>query len=143
MPESASILKKKIQADNTTDLGPALTKAWNSCVIPQVTTTVATDVLLYVPAGNFLLKSNVVFDDAKNWNLHIAGNIYLPYIPTLTGTMLTFEVYILFLCVKPTANWRVYVELPKYSAQRPWSHLRQRVCRLRFAETDRILNHSL
>ncbi|KAJ7735921.1 pectin lyase-like protein [Mycena metata] len=78
-------------ADNTTDLGPALTKAWTTCVIPQVTTTVATNVLLYVPAGNFLLKSNVVFDDAANWNLHIAGNIYLPFLPSLTGTMLTFE----------------------------------------------------
>ncbi|KAJ7603220.1 pectin lyase-like protein [Mycena polygramma] len=77
-------------ADNTTDLGPALTAAWNQCVIPQAT-TVATDTLLYVPSGNFLLKSNVVFDDAKNWNLHIAGNIYLPYLPSLTGTMLTFE----------------------------------------------------
>lgn len=44
-------------ADNTTDLGPALTKAWQECVIPQVTTTVATDVLLrvYVPAGDYLL----------------------------------------------------------------------------------------
>ncbi|KAJ7674255.1 glycoside hydrolase family 28 protein [Mycena rosella] len=69
-------------ADNSTDLGPALTAAWTKCVIPQVTTTVATNVLLY---------TNVVFDDAANWNLHIAGNIYLPYIPTLTGTMLTFE----------------------------------------------------
>jgi len=52
---------------------------------------VADNVLLYVPAGNFLLKSNVVFDNAANWNLHIAGNIYLPFIATLTGTMLTFE----------------------------------------------------
>ncbi|KAJ6578721.1 pectin lyase-like protein [Mycena vulgaris] len=78
-------------ADNTTDVGPALTAAWTECVIPQVKTTVATDVLLYVPAGSFLLKSNVVFDGAANWNLHIAGDIYLPYIPTLTGTMLTFE----------------------------------------------------
>jgi len=78
-------------ADNTTDLGPALTNAWQQCVIPNVKTTVATDVLLYVPAGNFLLKTNVVFDDAANWNLHIAGNIYLPFNPALTGTMLTFE----------------------------------------------------
>ncbi|KAJ7055224.1 pectin lyase-like protein, partial [Mycena amicta] len=86
-----NVLSYGAVADNTTDLGPALTNAWQQCVIPNVKTTVATDVLLYVPAGNFLLKSNVVFDDAANWNLHIAGNIYLPYIPTLTGTMLTFE----------------------------------------------------
>ncbi|KAF7369762.1 hypothetical protein MVEN_00308300 [Mycena venus] len=86
-----NVLDYGAKADNVTDLGPALTSAWQNCVIPQVTTTVATNVLLYVPAGNFLLKSNVVFDDAANWNLHIAGNIYLPYIPTLTGTMLTFE----------------------------------------------------
>jgi rhamnogalacturonan hydrolase len=78
-------------ADNTTDLGPALTTAWNECVIPQVTTTVADNVLLYVPAGNFLLASTVTFDGAANWNLHIAGDIYLPFNPDLTGTMLTFE----------------------------------------------------
>ncbi|KAJ4500898.1 pectin lyase-like protein [Lentinula lateritia] len=78
-------------ADNSTDLGPALTKAWQECVIPQVTTTVATNVLLYVPAGNYLLASTVTFDDAANWNLHIAGDIFLPFNPSLTGTMLTFE----------------------------------------------------
>lgn len=105
-------------ADNKTDLGPALTKAWQECVIPQVTTTVADNVLLYVPAGNYLLawvlkimretlpdedwndllliRSTVTFDDAANWNLHIAGSIYLPFNPDLTGTMLTFEVNIGF-----------------------------------------------
>ncbi|KAF8196297.1 pectin lyase-like protein [Mycena galopus ATCC 62051] len=88
---TCSVLNYGAVADNTTDLGPALTKAWTQCVIPQVTTTVADNVLLYVPAGNYLLKSNVVFDDAANWNLHIAGNIYLPYNPSLTGTMLTFQ----------------------------------------------------
>ncbi|KAJ7092425.1 pectin lyase-like protein [Mycena belliarum] len=86
-----NVLSYGAVADNSTDLGPALTAAWTKCVIPQVKTTVATDVLLYVPAGNFLLKTNVIFDDAKNWNLHIAGNVYLPYNPSLTGTMLTFE----------------------------------------------------
>ncbi|KAF5378004.1 hypothetical protein D9757_009859 [Collybiopsis confluens] len=86
-----SVLDYGAVADNKTDLGPALTKAWQQCVIPQVKTTVASDVLLYVPAGNFLLASTVTFDDAANWNLHIAGNIYLPYNPALTGTMLTFE----------------------------------------------------
>ncbi|KAJ7123738.1 pectin lyase-like protein [Mycena epipterygia] len=86
-----NVLNYGAVADNSTDLGPALTAAWTKCVIPAVTTTVASNVLLYVPAGNFLLKSNVVFDDAANWNLHIAGNIYLPYNPALTGTMLTFE----------------------------------------------------
>lgn len=50
-----NVLNYGAVADNSTDLGPALTKAWNSCVIPQAT-SVATDTLLYVPAGNFLLK---------------------------------------------------------------------------------------
>ncbi|KAJ4489789.1 pectin lyase-like protein [Lentinula lateritia] len=94
-----SVLDYGAVADNTTDLGPALTKAWQECVIPQVTTTVATDVLLYVPAGNYLLAyshyflivDTVTFDDAANWNLHIAGDIFLPFNPSLTGTMLTFE----------------------------------------------------
>ncbi|KAJ4478184.1 pectin lyase-like protein [Lentinula aciculospora] len=86
-----SVLDYGAVADNSTDLGPALTAAWQECVIPQVTTTVATDVLLYVPAGNYLLASTVTFDGAENWNLHIAGDIYLPFNPDLTGTMLTFE----------------------------------------------------
>ncbi|KAJ3881076.1 pectin lyase-like protein [Lentinula edodes] len=86
-----NVLNYGAVADNSTDLGPALTKAWQECVIPQVTTTVATDVLLYVPAGNYLLASTVTFDDAANWNLHIAGDIFLPFNPSLTGTMLTFE----------------------------------------------------
>ncbi|KAH7871006.1 pectin lyase-like protein [Lentinula edodes] len=88
---SLTLTSKGAVADNATDLGPALTKAWQECVIPQVTTTVATDVLLYVPAGNYLLASTVTFDDAANWNLHIAGDIFLPFNPSLTGTMLTFE----------------------------------------------------
>ncbi|GJJ15428.1 hypothetical protein Clacol_009705 [Clathrus columnatus] len=85
-----NVLNYGAVADNTTDLGPALTKAWNECVIPQATTT-ATDTLLYVPSGNFLLASTVTFDNAQNWNLHITGNIYLPFNPNLSGTMLTFE----------------------------------------------------
>ncbi|KAJ7674256.1 pectin lyase-like protein [Mycena rosella] len=76
-----NVLSYGAVSDNATDLGPALTAAWNNCVIPQAT-TVATDVLLF---------TNVVFNGAKKWNLHITGNIYLPYIPTLTGTMLTFQ----------------------------------------------------
>ncbi|KAF8196296.1 pectin lyase fold/virulence factor [Mycena galopus ATCC 62051] len=86
-----SVLDYGAVADNTTDLGPALTAAWTECVIPQVTTTVADAVLLYVPAGNYLLASTVTFNSAANWNLHIAGSIFLPFNPDLTGTMLTFE----------------------------------------------------
>ncbi|KAE9394797.1 pectin lyase-like protein [Gymnopus androsaceus JB14] len=86
-----SVLDYGAVADNSTDLGPALTKAWQECVIPQVTTTVADNVLLYVPAGDYLLASTVTFDDAANWNIHIAGNIYLPFNPDLSGTMFTFE----------------------------------------------------
>ncbi|KAJ7271164.1 pectin lyase-like protein, partial [Mycena rebaudengoi] len=87
---TCNVLSYGAVADNTTDLGPALTAAWNGCVIPQAT-SVATDVLLLVPSGNFLLKTNVLFNHAANFNLHITGNIYLPYIPTLTGTMITFQ----------------------------------------------------
>ncbi|KAE9395839.1 pectin lyase-like protein [Gymnopus androsaceus JB14] len=107
-----NVLNYGAVADNSTDLGPALTAAWEKCVIPQVTTTVADNVLLYVPAGTtgsrellglptlrILLRlsfvciprSTVTFNDAANWNLHIAGNIYLPFNPDLTGTMITFE----------------------------------------------------
>lgn len=86
-----NVLNYGAVADNTTDLGPALTKTWNECVIPQATST-ASDTSLYVPPGNFLLASTVTFDNAQNWNLHIAGDIFLPFNPDLTGTMLTFEV---------------------------------------------------
>ncbi|KAJ6465762.1 pectin lyase-like protein [Mycena sanguinolenta] len=94
---TCSVLSYGAVADNTTDLGPALTAAWNNCVIPQAT-TVATDVLLYVPAGNFLLKTNVVFNGAKNWNLHIAGNIYLPYDPSFSLCLLSYDPSLRFNC---------------------------------------------
>ncbi|CAK5262303.1 unnamed protein product [Mycena citricolor] len=78
-------------ADNKTDIGPALSAAWTKCVIPNVKTTVATDVQLLVPAGSFLLASNVLFNHAANWNLHLAGNLYLPFDPNLGGTMLQWQ----------------------------------------------------
>ncbi|CAK5265543.1 unnamed protein product [Mycena citricolor] len=81
-------------ADNQTDIGPALTATWKNCVIPNVTTTVATDVVLLVPSGSFLLTSMVLFDKAKYWNLHLVGNLYLPFNTTLGGiggTMLQWQ----------------------------------------------------
>ncbi|KIJ52337.1 glycoside hydrolase family 28 protein, partial [Sphaerobolus stellatus SS14] len=87
---TCNVLDYGAVADNSTDLAPALTSAWNNCVKAHATST-ATDTLLLVPAGNFLMKSTVTFDGAQNWNLHITGNIYLPFNPSLTGTMFTFQ----------------------------------------------------
>jgi len=87
---TCNVLDYGAKADNSTDLGPALMSAWNNCVIPHATST-ATDTLLLVPSGNFLMKSTVTFNNAQNWNLHITGNVYLPFDPNLTGTMFTFQ----------------------------------------------------
>ncbi|CAK5265867.1 unnamed protein product [Mycena citricolor] len=88
--KTCNVLDYGAKADNSTDLGPALLAAWNKCVIPS-STHVATDTQLVVPAGNFLLRSNAVFDHAAYWNLRILGNIYLPYDPSLGGTMIEFD----------------------------------------------------
>jgi rhamnogalacturonan hydrolase len=88
---TCSVLDYGAVADNSTDLGPAMLSAWKNCVIPHATST-ATDTLLYVPAGNFRLNSNVVMSGAVNFNLHIAGSIYLPFNPSLGGTMIEFDV---------------------------------------------------
>ncbi|KIJ54032.1 glycoside hydrolase family 28 protein [Sphaerobolus stellatus SS14] len=87
---TCNVLDYSAVADNFTDLAAALTSAWNNCVKAHATST-ATDTLLFVPAGNFLTKSTVTFNRAQDRNLHITGNIYLPFNPSMTGTMFTFQ----------------------------------------------------
>jgi rhamnogalacturonan hydrolase len=86
-----NVLNYGAVADNKTDIGPAILKTWQSCVQGQTTIT-ASDVLLYIPSGNFLLASNVLMDDAANFEFHIAGSLYMPFNSALTGTMIEFEV---------------------------------------------------
>ena len=78
-------------ADNSTDLGPAITKAYTDCVKGKTTGTPG-DVLLYIPSGNYRLASNVLLDDVSDFEFHLAGYIYLPFDGSLTGTMIEFEV---------------------------------------------------
>lgn len=88
---TCSVLDYGAAADNSTDLGPALTKAYSDCVEGAVTTSAA-DTVLLVPSGNFLLASNVAFTSAKYFTLTITGNIYLPFDADLTGNMLLWDV---------------------------------------------------
>lgn len=95
---TCNVLNYGAVANNATDLGPALLAAYSDCVESHVTTSAA-DTVLLVPSGNFLLESTVQFTEANYFTLTITGNIYLPFNPDLTGTMLTFDVRV--------TNWRV------------------------------------
>ncbi|CAK5262362.1 unnamed protein product [Mycena citricolor] len=89
-----NVLNYGAVADNVTDIGPALTAAWQNCVIPSVNSTVATDVQLLVPSGDFRLTTMVLFNHATHWNFHLVGNLYLPFNTTLGGiggTMLQWQ----------------------------------------------------
>lgn len=81
-------------ADNSTDLGPAISSAYTNCVKGQTTGTPG-DVLLYIPSGNYRLASNVLLDDVSDFEFHLAGYIYLPFDGSLAGTMIEFEVSLL------------------------------------------------
>jgi rhamnogalacturonan hydrolase len=78
-------------ADNSTDIGPVLKSAYTKCVAKAVTTK-ASDTILLVPAGSFLLASNVLFSKAKYFTLTINGNLYMPFNPSLQGTMIQWNV---------------------------------------------------
>ena len=92
-----NVLDYGAKADNSTDLGPAITKAYNNCVKGKTTSNPG-DVLLYIPSGNYRLASNVLLDDVSNFEFHLAGYIYLPFDGSLTGTMIEFEVRLSIEC---------------------------------------------
>jgi hypothetical protein len=78
-------------ADNSTDVGPALTRAFTNCVAKAITTS-ASDTILLVPDGDFLLGSNALFSKGRYFTLTITGNLYIPFDPSLKGTMLQCNV---------------------------------------------------
>lgn len=54
-------------ADNSTDLGPALTAAFEACIDGG---------LVYIPSGNYLLETWVTLSGASAWALQMDGIIY-------------------------------------------------------------------
>ena len=54
-------------ADNSTDLGPALTDAFKACIDGG---------LVYIPSGNYLLKRWVTLSGGSAWALQLDGIIY-------------------------------------------------------------------
>lgn len=88
---TCSVLDYGAVADNSTDVGPAITSAYVNCVKNAVTTS-ASDTVLLVPGGEFLLASNVLFSKPKYFTLTITGNLYMPFDPSLKGTMLQWNV---------------------------------------------------
>jgi rhamnogalacturonan hydrolase len=89
---TCNVLDYGAVANNETDVGPVITETYNSCVKP-VGSAAISDVVLLVPEGNFLINSTVTIDDASYMTFTITGNIYLPFNPDLSGTMIEFEVH--------------------------------------------------
>lgn len=90
---TCNVLDYGAAADNTTDVGPAMLSAYVNCVASAVTTD-ASDTVLLVPDGDFLLASNVVFSKPKPkyFTLTINGSLYMPFDGSLKGTMLQWNV---------------------------------------------------
>ena len=88
---TCNVLDYGAAADNSTDVGPAMKLAYSSCVAKAITAK-ASDTILLVPNGSFLLASNVVFSKAKYFTLTITGDLYMPFDSSLQGTMLQWNV---------------------------------------------------
>lgn len=76
-------------ADNKTDIGPALMKAFE-CAQKSITNRAA-DTVLLVPAGNYRWASPVAFRKSKFITVTIHGYLHLPYDPKLQGNMMLFS----------------------------------------------------
>jgi rhamnogalacturonan hydrolase len=92
---TCNVLDYGAEANNSTDIGPALKLAYSRCVATAVTTS-ALDTVLFVPTGSFLLASKVEFLKAKFFTLTINGDLYMPFDSSLQGTMLQWDVSELF-----------------------------------------------
>jgi rhamnogalacturonan hydrolase len=90
-PTTCNVLSYGGVADNKTDVGPAILKAYNDCILPLESQSISSAVLL-IPSGNFLLNSNVLIDHASYMTFTVTGNIYLPFNASLEGNMIMFEV---------------------------------------------------
>ncbi|EGG12912.1 family 28 glycoside hydrolase [Melampsora larici-populina 98AG31] len=69
-------------ANNRTDIGPALMKAFE-CAQKSITKRAA-DTVILVPPGNYRWASKVVFAKSQFITVTIRGRLYMPYDPKLT-----------------------------------------------------------
>lgn len=76
-------------ADNATDIGPAITKAYADCV-SQATTSDPADTVLLVPGGAYALKTSITFIHANNFTIEIDGELDLVFDPSLKGNLFLF-----------------------------------------------------
>ncbi|EIW83573.1 glycoside hydrolase family 28 protein [Coniophora puteana RWD-64-598 SS2] len=77
-------------ADNSTDLGPAITKAYSDCV-SGATTSDASDTVLLVPSGDWAIATAVSLTSVSDFTLEINGAVYLVFNADLTGTIFSFD----------------------------------------------------
>ena len=77
-------------ADNATDIGPAITKAYTDCVSGATTTNPA-DTVLLVPSGTYAIKTPVTFEKAKYVTVQIDGELNLVFNPALGGNIFLFD----------------------------------------------------
>jgi polygalacturonase len=67
-------------ADNSTDVAPAITTAFEQCVQRQPGSR------LVVPEGNYLLKQSIVLSNGTNWAWQLDGLITAEYVGNSSGT---------------------------------------------------------
>ncbi|PYI05672.1 rhamnogalacturonase rhgA [Aspergillus sclerotiicarbonarius CBS 121057] len=65
--KTCNVLDYGAVADNSTDLGPAITSAWDEC---------SDGGLIYIPSGNYALETWVTLDDGKATAIQLDGIIY-------------------------------------------------------------------
>lgn len=65
--KTCNVLDYGAKADKSTDLGPALLKAFTAC---------KTGGTVVVPKGDYALKTWVTFESGKAWALQLDGTIY-------------------------------------------------------------------
>lgn len=77
-------------ADNTTDIGQAITKAYADCVSGTTTSNPA-DTVLLVPSGTYALISPVTIIKAEFFTMEINGELNLVFNTMLAGNMFLFD----------------------------------------------------
>lgn len=86
---TCNVLSFGAVADNKTDIGPALMKAFE-CAQKSITKK-ASDTVILVPEGNYRWASKVVFAKSQFITVTIRGSLYMPYDPKLEGNMMLFS----------------------------------------------------
>ncbi|EGN98111.1 glycoside hydrolase family 28 protein [Serpula lacrymans var. lacrymans S7.3] len=77
-------------ADNSTDIAPAITSAYNDCVA-GATTSDATDTVLLVPSGTYALVTAVTLTNVADFSIEINGDLNLIFNASLSGTLFSFD----------------------------------------------------